>query len=126
MKSISGSFVRFLVWGAINTVASYVVYLWLLSFMTYRFAYTIAFAIGILVSYAVNTRFVFRGSWAWSRAARFPAVYLAQYLAGMALLWILVGHLGVDDRLAPLLVIAVCVPLTYFMSKAIIGEGPAR
>jgi putative flippase GtrA len=108
-------------WGVVNTVGSYVLYLGLLYLVSYRWAYTIAFVTGILASYAVNTHFVFRGRWSWGRAARFPAVYVVQYLAGLALLWLLVERFGMDDRLAPLFVISVSVPLTYFMSKAIIG-----
>jgi hypothetical protein len=44
-------FGRFLFSGTLNTGLSYLFYLALLQFLTYRSAYTIAFVFGILISY---------------------------------------------------------------------------
>ena len=44
-------FARFIVAGAVNTVASYAIFLVLLQFMPYLAAYTIAYVIGVGISY---------------------------------------------------------------------------
>lgn len=121
MRSTRDSFVRFLIVGVANTAVSYVLYLGLLTLMSYPLAFTLTFVLCVLASYAFNTRFVFGARWSWRGAAQFPAVYLGQYLVGLLLMWVLVGRLGMDERLAPLLVIAVSVPLTYVMARAVIA-----
>jgi putative flippase GtrA len=114
-------FRRFLVAGALNTVASYITYLWMLLHMRYEFAYTLSTALAILCSYALNTYFVFRTSWCWRKLVQFPSVYFVQYVTGLAAMWVLVDGFGVDDRIAPWFVIAAQVPLTYVLSRRILA-----
>ena len=60
MKDVAGEGLRFLASGAINTLATYAVYLGLQLFMPYQAAYAIAFALGIALSYWISLAFVFR------------------------------------------------------------------
>jgi putative flippase GtrA len=113
-------FARFLFWGSVHTVATYVLYLVILSFSHYQLAYTVTFVVGVVMSYALNTRMVFRKRWSWAKLVRFPVVYVVQYFLGMGLMWLLVARLGIDERLAPIPVVAMLVPVTYLMAKAVI------
>jgi putative flippase GtrA len=113
-------FLRFLAVGAFNTAAGYVLYLGLLQVFGYRVAYSIAFVLGVLMSYALNTRYVFRQPFSWSKLLQFPLVYLAQYALGIALLYVLVEVLSVAAFAAPLIVVVVSVPVTFILSRKII------
>lgn len=122
IRSFSPEFGRFLASGAAQTVASYLLYLALLAFTHYQVAYTLSFAAGIVMAYALNTYYVFRTPWSWKSFLQFPSVYVVQYLTGIALMWLLVDRLGVDDRIAPWLIVVAQIPLTFLLSRRIIAQ----
>src|SRR5947208_14714290 len=107
MKSIKGEGLRFLIAGGINTLLTYLIYLALLPFASYWIAFSISFAAGVIIAYGLNAGFVFRTSFSLGKMVKFPAIYLLQYVAGLLLLRIFVGSLGVDARIAPLINVAV-------------------
>lgn len=119
MRFASSRLPRYVVAGLVNTGVTYVIYVLALRIAPYRVAFTVAFVLGIVLSYALNARFVFERRAAWSSFLRFPFVYLAQYLAGLVIVSALVDMLGVDARLAPLVALAVTVPLTYLLTRAV-------
>jgi len=120
MKFISREAVRFLLAGMLNTAIGYLIYLFALQFMPYRRAYSVAYVLSILISYSLNTLFVFKEPWSWQKLASFPLVYVVQYVAGLVVLSALVVYLNVWEEIAPLLVVGVTLPLTFFASRYII------
>jgi putative flippase GtrA len=114
---------RFLIAGAINTAATYAIYLALLPLLDYTLAYTIAYLIGIVIAYLLNTAFVFRVTRTAATMATFPLVYLVQYLLGAVVLNLAVRGLGVSDKFALLASIAVTIPVTFFLSRALLHRG---
>jgi putative flippase GtrA len=72
-----------------------------------------------LLSYVINWLFVFRMHRGWSSVLLFPFIYLAQYLVSLAVVWAWVDHLGLPKGLAPLLAIAITIPLTYALSRLV-------
>jgi len=125
MKSSRGEALRFLLAGAFNTAATYGLYLLALQVMPYRVAYTATYAIGIVLGYAINTLFVFRAPWSWKRMLAYPLVYVLQYGVGLLCLTLLVERGWVSDRIAPLLVVVVTLPLTFLASRYLIKGKPA-
>jgi len=131
MKSFSASaspaeFFRFVCIGAVNTVASYLLYCLLLEFAPYALAYTASYVASIFLSYVLNCRFVFRRKPTWSGAIRFPAVYLVQYALGIALLAFFIKQTHWSERLAAAVVAACSIPVTFLLSRLIIrGKDPA-
>lgn len=115
----------FLVVGGINTIATYCIYLLLLGMTAYWLAYTLSYAFGIVSSYALNTIFVFRAKWSWRRLAAFPLVYAIQYGLGLISLGLLVEVFGLSEKIAPLLVIMITIPLTFIASRRIIRGSNA-
>lgn len=111
---------RFLLVGATNTAVSYVLYLLLLEFMPYLYAYSISYGIGIVVSYILNSRFVFRQPLSLHKFLQFPIVYVMQYSLGVAILWLLIGQLGISPALAMIGVVAVTIPVTFVASRFIL------
>ena len=114
---ISGSFLRFLIGGTINTVLTYVLFLALERFLHHSIAYTLAFICGIALAYVLAATFVFRTGFDIRSALRFPGVYVIQYLYGLMALWLLIETLRVPSEIAMLIVVATAVPLTFALSK---------
>ena len=112
-------FLRFVLSGGINTIVTYAIYLILLLIIDYKLAYTAAYVSGIALSYLLNRVFVFRTHRGWSSALLFPLVYLAQYLVGLAAVWVWVGQFGFPEPFAPLVAIAITIPMTYLLSKLV-------
>src|SRR5213082_1046569 len=71
---------------------------------------------GILISYVLNARFVFKEELRITKAMQYPIVYVSQYLLGMALLYLLVEIGHVSSSLAPLVIPMVTVPATFILS----------
>jgi putative flippase GtrA len=113
-------FGRFLVAGGINTAFSFSLYFLFNLFVHYQLAYWLAFVGGILFSFWLNSRWVFRAEMNWKTFLAFPLVYLFQYGFGAVLLHILVEMLGMSEWWSPLLVIALSVPVTFVMSRFVL------
>lgn len=116
-RRLRGAFVRFLLSGAVNTAATYVLYLLLIRLLPYRTSYTIAFIAGIALAYGLNRFFVFRSKGGLSTVTLFPAVYLLQYLLGLGIVSFWIETLGWYVELAPLAAITLTIPLTFLLSR---------
>ena len=117
-------FFRFIVSGGLNTAITYGIYLALLQLMPYQFSYTIAYVSGITISYVLSRSYVFRSHYSLRSILLFPLVYVAQYVCGMLLLWLWIEVTGLSDKVAPLVVVAVTLPLTYVLSRFVfLGAG---
>ena len=101
---IKGESFRFILAGGMNTIITYLVYLFSCFSCRTKPPTHILFAIGIVTGYTLNTWFVFHQPWLVTKLLQFPAVYLIQYLVGLLLLAVLVEELLIDDQVAPLLV----------------------
>ena len=117
---------RFLIAGALNTMATYAIYLALLPLLDYTLAYTIAYLTGIVISYLLNTAFVFRVTRTAANMATFPLVYVVQYLLGALVLNLAVRWIGVPDKFALIASIVVTIPVTFFLSRALLHRGAQK
>ena len=113
-------FASFLVAGAINTVTSYGIFVVLLRFMPYLAAYTIAYIVGVLLSYFLLTAFVFHARRRLTTALRFPLVYIAQYLTGSAVIVALVEAWDVRAPIAAIGAIVTSIPVSFVLSRSIL------
>lgn len=116
---------RFLVSGAVNTGVTYAIYLGLLLAFPYAVSYTVAFVVGIGLSYALNRWFVFGTSRGARTLALFPLIYVVQYLIGLAVVFVWVGILGLSQVLAPLASIILVVPVTFWLTRTLfLAQAP--
>jgi putative flippase GtrA len=113
-------FARFILFGVVNLILTYPIYLVLHVFLPYPAAYTGSYACGILISYVLNARFVFKEKLRITKALQYPIVYVSQYLLGMALLYLLVEIGHVSSSLAPIVIPVVTVPATFILSRYLI------
>lgn len=121
-KLISLRFLRFLVAGGGNTVATYLLYLLLLQFMSYRLAYSITFLVGIGIGYLINVLWVFDKALTAKSALAYPIVYSVQYLVGLGLLAALVEIMGIPKVVAPLIVVAATLPVVFWLTKFVFSD----
>ena len=118
---MSREFARFLVAGGINTALTYALYLVLLEPLGYLSAYSVAYVVGIVLSYFLASRFVFRTATSIASFFKYPLVYLAQYLVGSVVLWACVEWAGVKKEIAVLAAVAATIPVTYLVSRIILS-----
>ena len=112
-----GSVVRFLASGGVNTLLTWGVYYLLLNILSYRWSYTVAYALGIALAYVLYRFYVFRRSGGRAAPLWVALIYLLQYLMGLALVSLWVQLLGAPVALAPLFAVAVSLPLTYLLNR---------
>lgn len=118
----SSVFVRFLLSGGFNTLSTYLVYLLLLTVLSYQLSYTISYVSGVVLSYFLNRMVVFKAHQGLRSVFLFPLVYVIQYLSTSLVLWLLVDNMGIDSRVALPVAIVLFVPVNYFLSRKIFSD----
>lgn len=119
-------FLRFVVAGAINTAVTMLLFALLIRVLPHLLAYSITYVLGIVLSYALNTGFVFNSRRSWSTALRFPLVYAVQYLYGVLMMWLLIDKLALGPVLSLGIVIATSIPMTFVASRLILSPRPGE
>lgn len=112
-------FLRFIISGGVNTGVSYTCYLALLSVTTYRVSYSFAYVIGMVTAYVLNRVFVFKSHRGAASVFLLPVIYVVQYGIGIGILWLWVDIAGLSQKLGPLAVIALTLPLTYLFTRLV-------
>lgn len=120
MKFINHPFFRFLFVGGFNTLFTYVLFVALLLVFAYPVAYTVSYISGIVTSYILVSRIVFRQRLAWRKGFQYPVVYIVQYVLGLIVITVLVEWANLDPRLASLVNIIVLIPVTFLLSRFIL------
>ena|SRR5437660_3805735 len=120
MRFINREFNRFVFWGGVNTLTGYLIYAFLLLFFPYLVSYSVAYVLSIFISYFLNSKFVFNEKLRLRKALKYPLVYLNQYVLGALSLYLLVHFLKIDKLVAPLFVVVLTIPATYFLSRRIV------
>ena len=120
------AFPRFVIAGGLNTLLTYVLYLMLLQIMPYFWAYSVTYVVGIGLGYLINTFWVFKRQPSLRTAMAYPLTYGLNYLLGAVLLWFLVEWARIPKAAAPLIIVAVSVPVMYLITRAIFRSRPVR
>jgi putative flippase GtrA len=121
MSPVRAELVRYVGAGALNTALTYLVLLLALRWLHYGAAYTVAYVTGILLAYALQTRFVFRVRGRWRTAMQFPLIYLLQYVLGLLVLGTLLESTALPPRWAALVTVAVTVPAGFVLSRLLLA-----
>lgn len=116
---LHSEFLRFLIAGSLNTIISYIVYLLLLYYLPYLLAYSMAYAIGLLFSFCLNAKFVFKVPVTFKKILFYPSIYLVQYLLGLLILYIAVNFFQISEKLSLLISIFITIPITFILNRII-------
>ncbi|TKI07934.1 GtrA family protein [Martelella alba] len=103
--------------GGLNTALTYAIYLLLLNVCGYTAGYTVAYVAGIVFAYIMNRCYVFKHHRGLKSIIWLPLVYFFQYSASIAIVWCWVEILDFSTRSAPLVAIAITLPMTYGLSR---------
>ncbi len=122
-RKMAGEFLRYLIMGGTNTIVAYAIYLLLLQWMRYEIAYSIGYAVGIVMAYALSAVFVFRKPMRKRSAMRFPLVYLAQFLISLGLLRLAVEVIHIPQWLALGFAVVLTIPVTFLLSRWVLNSG---
>lgn len=122
-KKFSSEFLRFLAVGMTNTLLGYVIYLIFNSFIHYTYAYSFSYVIGIVISFVLNTRFVFSTKPSIKKFIKFPLVYVFQYLFGITMMILFVEKMYISAEIAPILIVFLSVPITFFLSRLVLKNA---
>ncbi|MES1981095.1 MAG: GtrA family protein [Pseudomonadota bacterium] len=114
-------FVSFVLFGGLNTAVTYLLYLALSNSLHYQLAYLIAYGIGIVIAYVLNSRWVFNVASSARKILCYPLIYLVQYLFGAGLMYLFLKVFSLPNALAPLLVIILLLPISFYMNKRILS-----
>ncbi|WP_207385991.1 GtrA family protein [Legionella gresilensis] len=122
-KFYNPTFIRFVIVGTLNTLISYLVYLFLLNVTTLNIAYSITYLLSVVTSYLLNLIYVFKEKHSFKKSLQFPLIYLLQFIFSVILLNFFVYFLGMNEKIAPLLIILLFVPITYFLMRIILTKS---
>ena len=113
------SLLRFLASGAANTLASYALYLLLLRFFSYQWAYSMAYAAGVVLAYVLYRYYVFKASGGALGPVLVVMIYFLQYCLGLGLVSVWGQWLELPVIFAPAFSIALSMPVTYVLSRGV-------
>lgn len=122
-RTLISEFARYLIMGTVNTIVAYAIYLFLLQWMRYEFAYTIGYTVGVLLAYGLSTAFVFRTPMRKRSAMRFPIVYVAQFLVSLVLLRLAVEVIHLPQWMALGFAVILTIPVTFLLSRWVLRSG---
>lgn len=114
-----GRFVRFGVVGVLNTGIYYACYLVLRLVIPYLAAHVCAFVIAMVCSYFLNCYITFRTRPTWRAFALFPLSTAANFVITTVGLPVMVQVFGLDERIAPLPVAMIAIPITYVVTHLV-------
>jgi putative flippase GtrA len=108
--------IRFGLVGVVNTATYYALYLLLRTQIPYLVAHVCAFVLAMIGSYFLNCYITFRIRPTWRTFLLFPLSNLANFVITTVGLKLAVAWFGLDQRIAPLPVAAVAIPITYLVA----------
>lgn len=123
---ILGRIVRFGIVGVINTGTYYALYLLLQTMLPYLVAHVCAFALAMVGSYFLNCSFTFRAKPSWQSFLLFPLSNAANFVITTLGLYVLVQHLGMDERIAAIPAAAIAIPITFLVAQFTLTGGSRR
>lgn len=123
----SRSTLWFVVVGVINTGVYYTLYLALhAAGVAYLTAHVTATLLAMVLSYFLNCFLTFRVRPSWRTFLLFPLSNLANFVITTVGMSVAVARLGVDEKVAPLLVAVFAIPVTYLLTHYLLTGGSDR
>ena len=115
------SFVRFVLTGMINTVATYFLYLALLFLgLHYRLSYFCAFLLAVTITTAMNYGYTFNNKLKIGKVLIYITYYCMYFSCCILIVDVLIVHFNVSETIAPIITIIVTVYPNYLLSKKLI------
>lgn len=121
-RALLAGLVRYGLVGLANAATYYGTYLLALPHAGYLVAHVVGLGVAMVVSFLLNCRFTFRVRPTWMRFLLYPASQAVNILATTVGVVGLV-HLGVDERLAPLVAAALALPVSFLAARLLVTRA---
>ena len=112
-------FIKFGIVGLSNTaigLGTYYLFLWI--GFHYMVANVLSWIISVFNAFYWNNKYVFKSSTTWLKALfRTYVSYGVSFIVGAVVLYGLVEWCGISDKIAPLIVLIVTIPLNFVLNK---------
>lgn len=113
---------RFFAVGVANFVFTYVVYLSALLVLDYKIAFAVSFVAGLLFTSVMTIRHIFTTQLTILRVVTYGLYYLMYFFVNIRLIELLVEGYAVDDKVAPLISLALLTPVHFLLSKKLVAN----
>ncbi|MFB9906416.1 GtrA family protein [Allokutzneria oryzae] len=117
--------IRFAGVGVINTGVYYGLYLLFGQVLHYQVAHITAFLIAMVGSYFLSCYFTFKVRPTWKKFLLFPLSNATSFTVQTLGLYLLVDIIGMNPDHAPLITMAVAIPITYVVARFVLTDRPA-
>lgn len=117
---------RFVLFGAFNTLLTYLAFCLLVFVMHPQTAYALVFVLGIAIAYVGNSRFVFRKALDWKIAGVYPLIYFVQYALTAGLIFLFGLWPGVGPRAALAMALTISTPVSFMLNRMVLGRPRHR
>ncbi|HHW9476754.1 TPA: flippase GtxA [Staphylococcus aureus] len=116
---------KFIIFGGINTLNYYVVYLLLLKLLhiEYMISHITGFLVAFVISYYLNCYFVYRVKLTWRKFISFPITQIVNVSLQTVLLYVFVSWLNLPAEIAPFAGLVITIPITFVLSKWILKDS---
>ncbi|EHO69671.1 GtrA family protein [Segatella maculosa] len=115
-KQQIGEIVRFGIVGGVATLIQYGVYLLMLYAVSPTLSNTIGYAVSFLFNFVASTRYTFKVKTNARHGAGFALSHLINYGLQIVMLHLFMA-LGVSEKLAPVPMFCVCVPINFLLVR---------
>jgi putative flippase GtrA len=109
----------FMLMGTLSTLVMLGLYMLLNMIIQYQMAYFLSYVVTVIISYFLNTLLVFKKPVSLRTFLQFPIVYIVQYIISALMLEVMV-RIGFSVTYAPVLIIILLLPLTFFLSRLVL------
>jgi putative flippase GtrA len=119
---------RFVAGGALNTAFGFAVIFLLMALGVAAVTANVSgYAIGLLLSFTVNRRFVFRAGGAISRELlRYSGAFLSSFVINLAVLQILIRYAQLNAFVAQIIATLIYVVMMFSLCRMFVFRGPKQ
>jgi len=107
--------------GLFGTLVSFAIYYFIIWIDEdiYIFAYTVCFIVGVLISYFLHNRYVFKKTEKGHRKPLIKAyiTYGTTYLLSTTAIYVMVEYFDIPREIAPLFNLFITVPVNYLLTR---------
>ncbi len=111
--------IRFIIVGVLATIIHYGIYYLCKSFIAVNIAYTLGYVISFIANYFLSSYFTFRTNATAKKVVGFGLSHLINYGLHMLLLNVFL-HFGVNDKIAPIFVFAIAIPVNFILVRTVL------
>ncbi|MFD9722065.1 glycosyltransferase [Streptomyces sp. NPDC059076] len=122
-RRVARQFLLFIAIGFVNTAVYLAVYVSLNRWIPYLAAHVLGYAVSVVGSFLLNTYITCRTTPTWRAFVRYPLSSVAGLVAAGGLLYLAVGHLGMDKNIAAVASGILVTPLSFLLARWAITSG---